>query len=64
MMTVSHFYRQNDAGLRALNVVLWESLALIPVLVRESKGPDCFILESQSEFETVPPSLLDSGILR
>ena len=39
MTTVSRFSRQNDAGLRALNVVLWENLALVVVLVLDSKGP-------------------------
>ena len=37
MTTVSRFPRQNDAGLRALFVFLWENLLL--VLVLESKGP-------------------------
>ena len=35
MTTVSRFSRQNEAGLRALTVVLWENLV---VLVLESKG--------------------------
>ena len=39
MTTVSRFSRQNDAGLRALNVVLRENLVLVVVLVLESKGP-------------------------
>ena len=39
MTTVSRFSRQNDAGLRALNVALWENLVLVVVLVLESKGP-------------------------
>ena len=39
MTTVSRFSRQNDAGLRALNVVLWENLVHVVVLVLESKGP-------------------------
>ena len=39
MTTVSRFSRQNDADLRALNVVLWENLALVVVLVLDSKGP-------------------------
>ena len=39
MTTVSRFSRQNDGGLRALNVVLWENLLLVVVLVLESKGP-------------------------
>ena len=38
MTTVSHFSRQNYAGLRAPKVVLWEKLALVVVLVLESKG--------------------------
>ena len=33
MTTVSRFSRQNDAGLRALNVALWENLVLVVVLV-------------------------------
>lgn len=36
-MTVSRFSRQNDAGLRALNIALWENLVV--VLVLRSKGP-------------------------
>ena len=39
MTTVSRFSRQNDADLRALNVVLWENLLLVVVLVLESNGP-------------------------
>ena len=39
MTTVSRFSRQKDAGLRALNVALWENLVLLVVLVLESKGP-------------------------
>ena len=39
MTTLSRFSRQNDAGLGALNVVLWENLVLVVVLVLESKGP-------------------------
>ena len=38
MTTVSRFSRKNDAGLRAPNVVLWEQLALVVVLVLESKA--------------------------
>ena len=41
MTTVSRFSRQNDAILRALNVVPWENLVLVVVLVLESKGPYC-----------------------
>ena len=37
MTTVSRFPRQNDVGLRALNV-LWENLVLVVVLVLESKA--------------------------
>ena len=39
MTTVSPFSRQNDTGLRALSVVLWENLVLVVVLVLEAKGP-------------------------
>ena len=39
MTTLSRFSRQSDAGLRALNVVLWENLVLVVFLVLESKGP-------------------------
>ena len=39
MTKVSRFSRQNDAGLRALNVVQWENLVLVVALVLESKGP-------------------------
>ena len=38
MTTVSRFSRQNDVGLRALNVVLLENLVLVVVLVLESKA--------------------------
>ena len=38
MTMVSHFSRQNDVGLHALTVVLWENLVLIVVLVLESKA--------------------------
>ena len=38
MTTVSRFSRQNDAGLSALNVVLWKNLVLVVVLVLESKA--------------------------
>ena len=38
MTTVSRFSRQNDAGLRALTVVLRENLVLVVVLVLESKA--------------------------
>ena len=39
MTTVTRFPRQNDAGLRALNVFLRENLVLVVVLVLESEGP-------------------------
>ena len=39
MTTVKRFPRQNDAGLRALNVFLGENLVLVVVLVLESEGP-------------------------
>ena len=39
MTMVSRFSRQNDVGLRVLNVVQWENLVLVVVLVLESKGP-------------------------
>ena len=38
MTTVSRFSRQNDVGLRVLDVVLWENLVLVVVLVLESKA--------------------------
>ena len=38
MTKVLRFSRQNDVGLRALNVVLWENLVLVVVLVLESKA--------------------------
>ena len=38
-MTVSSSSPQNDAGLRALNFVLWETLVLVVILVLESKVP-------------------------
>ena len=38
MTMVSRFSRQNDAGLRTLNVVLYENLLLVAVLVLESKA--------------------------
>ena len=36
MTTVSRFSRQNDVGLRALNVALRENLVLVVILVLES----------------------------
>ena len=39
MTTVTRFSRQNDAGLRALNVFLRENLVLVVALVLESEGP-------------------------
>ena len=36
--TVLRFSRQNDVGLRALNVALKENLVLVVVLVLESKA--------------------------
>ena len=41
MTTVTHFSRQNDAGLRALTFVLWENFVLVVVLVLESKALYC-----------------------
>ena len=38
MTTVSSFSRQNDAGLRALNVFLCQNIALVVFLVLESKA--------------------------
>lgn len=32
MKIISRFSRRNDAGLRRLNVVLWENLALVVIL--------------------------------
>ena len=46
MTTVPRFSRQNDAGLGALNVVLWENLVLVDVLVLESKGHYYLSLET------------------
>ena len=41
MTMVSRFPRQIDVGLRTLNVVLWENLVLVVVLVLESKALSC-----------------------
>ena len=38
MTMVLRFSHQNDVGLRALNVVLWETLVLVVVLILESKA--------------------------
>ena len=38
MTTVLRFSRQNDVGLRALNVALWENLVLVVVLGLQSKA--------------------------
>ena len=38
MTTVSRFSRQNDVGLRAHNVALWENAVLVVALVPESKA--------------------------
>ena len=35
---VSRFSRQNDVGLRALNIAPWENLVLVVILVLESKA--------------------------
>ena len=43
MTTVSSFSRQNDAGLRALNVIPWEHLVLVVILVLESKALFYFV---------------------
>ena len=37
-MTVQSFSRQNDTGLGALTVVLWENLELVVVPVLESRA--------------------------
>ena len=46
MTMVPRFSRQNDAGLRELNVALWENLVLVVLLVLESKGPHYLSLET------------------
>ena len=51
MTTVSHSSRQNDASLRAFNVVLRENLVLVLVLVLESKGPFQSNYSDQSQQE-------------
>ena len=38
MTTVSRFPRQNEAGMRALDVALWEYFELVVVLILESKA--------------------------
>ena len=38
MTTTSPFSRQNDAGVRAPGVALWENLVFLVVLVLESKA--------------------------
>ena len=38
MTTVSRFSRQNDVGLRALSVALWQNLVLVVVVILESKA--------------------------
>ena len=38
MTTVSRISHQNDAGLRALNIFLWENLVLVTFLVLEFKN--------------------------
>ena len=38
MTTVSRFSRQNDVGLRVLNIALGENLVLAVVLVLDSKA--------------------------
>ena len=49
MTTVSRFSRQNDSGLRALNVILWENLVLVVV---ESKVGS-FRFEDEDEDEAL-----------
>ena len=53
MTTVSRFSRQNDVGLRALNVDLWENLVLVVVLVLESKALYCIISTTWDERKMV-----------
>ena len=49
MTTVSPFSRQNEAGLRALTVVLRENLVLVVVLVLESKALYYYLLEIETK---------------
>ena len=68
MTTVTRFSRQNDAGLRALNVFLRENLVLVVVLVLESEGPYFtfatrrHILRTR-EFNLIPSPLTESAVL-
>ena len=39
MTTLPNFSRKNDAGLRELNVVLWENFVIVLALVLESRSP-------------------------
>ena len=50
MTTVSSFSRENDGSLRALNVVLWENLVLVVVLVLESKVLYFFFAKQKLRF--------------
>ena len=53
MMTVSRFSRQNDVGLRALNVALWQNLLLVVVLVLESKALYLHIYKGITEYAPI-----------
>ena len=61
MTTVSKFSRQNEAGLRSLNVVLSENLLLAGVLVLESRSPESF---HSGESGTIVSLLITVGRIR
>ena len=59
MTTVSRFSRQNDTGLRALDVFLCVNRVLEVVLVLESEAPYSFV----HSFSTrIPPMRLGFGV--
>ena len=57
LTTVSRFSRQNDVGLRALKVLLWENLVLAVVLILESKA----LYNNSAEDETLLRSVMSEG---
>ena len=43
-------HQNHDAGLRVVNVVLWENLVLVVVLILESKGPSYLFPQERETF--------------
>ena len=60
MTTVSRFSRQNDADLHALNIVLWENLVLLVVLVLESRA--LYYVEYRGAMQEIMSIVLDFSV--